>query len=149
MKIILKKIVLIETRLTICNSDKKLAKIIYIADKRDATRKIEDEVVDVAKKDLDKAVELLKEKFNKRKEFKVYDAIKEIIDNKFGEDLTILDFRNKMKKKYNAQINYKGKIFNMLVSGKNEESVRKDITDFFIKIFKDSDSFVKIELEEI
>lgn len=54
-----------------------------------------------------------------------------------------------MKKKYNAQINYKGKIFNMLVSGKNEKSVRKDITDFFIKIFKDSDSFVKIELEEI
>ena len=53
---------------TVPKSNKILSKIIYISDKRDATRKIDDEVVDVAKKDLDKAVELLKEKFNKRKE---------------------------------------------------------------------------------
>lgn len=80
---------------TVPKSNKILSKIVYISDKRDSTRNINDEVVDVAKKDLDKAVSLLLEKFNKRKEYKVYDAMKEIIDKKFGENLTILDFRNK------------------------------------------------------
>ena len=80
---------------TVPKSNKALSKIIYVSDKRDATRKIDDEVVDVAKKDLDKAISILLDKFNKRKEYKVYDSIKEIIDNKFGEDLVILDFRNK------------------------------------------------------
>lgn len=80
---------------TVPKSDKTLSKIIYVSDKRDATRNINDEVVDIAKKDLNKAVSLLIEKFNKRKEYKVYDAVKEIIDNKFGENLVVLDFRNK------------------------------------------------------
>lgn len=80
---------------TVMESDKALSKIVYIADKRDATRNINDNVVEVAKKDLDKAVTMLKESFNKRKEFKVYDNVKEIIDKKFGEDLAIIDFRDK------------------------------------------------------
>lgn len=80
---------------TVPKSNKVLSKIVYISDKRDATRRIDDEVVDTAKKDLDKAIAILQEKFNKRKEFKIYDSVKEIIENKFGENLTILDFRNR------------------------------------------------------
>lgn len=40
---------------TICKSDKPLSKIIYIADKREENRHIDDNIVETAKKDLDKA----------------------------------------------------------------------------------------------
>lgn len=48
---------------TVCNSNDKLSLIVYVADKREENRHIDDEVVDVAKKDLKKAVWLLREKW--------------------------------------------------------------------------------------
>lgn len=48
---------------TILNSNDKLSLILYIADKREENRHIDDEVYEVAKKDLKKAVRLIKEKW--------------------------------------------------------------------------------------
>lgn len=48
---------------TMCNSNDKLSLIVYIADKREENRHIDDEVVEVAKKDLKKAKNLLIEKW--------------------------------------------------------------------------------------
>ena len=79
---------------TVLRSDKLLSKIVYIADKRDETREINDDVVEIAMNDLDKAVNLLVESFKKEKEIKLFHSIKEIIDKKFGEDIKIIDFRN-------------------------------------------------------
>ncbi|MDO4500963.1 MAG: bis(5'-nucleosyl)-tetraphosphatase (symmetrical) YqeK [Erysipelotrichaceae bacterium] len=53
---------------TILKSYDKLSLILYVADKREENRNINDEVVDVAKKDLKKAYRLLQEKFKKLKE---------------------------------------------------------------------------------
>lgn len=44
---------------TICNSRDKLSLIIYIADKREPLRNIDDNILEIAKKDLYKAYELL------------------------------------------------------------------------------------------
>lgn len=55
---------------TILKSNDKLSLILYIADKREENRKIDDEIVDVAKKDLKKAVNLLIEKWKANKEYK-------------------------------------------------------------------------------
>ena len=44
---------------TICKSNKPLSKIIYIADKREENRHIDDDIVEIAKNDLDKAFKLL------------------------------------------------------------------------------------------
>lgn len=44
---------------TICNSRDKLSLILYIADKREPLRKIEDNILDIAYKDLYKAYDLL------------------------------------------------------------------------------------------
>ena len=44
---------------TICMSDSKLAKIIYIADKREENRKIDSKEAEIAKYDLDKAYKLV------------------------------------------------------------------------------------------
>ncbi len=52
---------------TVLRSRDKLSMILYIADKRDETRNINDEVIEVAKKDLKKAVELLIEKWKEKK----------------------------------------------------------------------------------
>lgn len=46
---------------TVINSKDKLSLIVYVADKREENRHIDDEVVDIAKKDLKKAVLRLKE----------------------------------------------------------------------------------------
>ena len=51
---------------TICDSKDKLSLIVYIADKREENRHIDDEVVDVAKKDLKKAYKLLRKKFEEK-----------------------------------------------------------------------------------
>lgn len=51
-------------------SNDKLSMIVYIADKRDETRNIDDEVVDVAKKDLKKAINLLIEKWKEKNIYK-------------------------------------------------------------------------------
>ncbi len=48
---------------TMCNSNDKLSLIVYIADKREENRHINDEVVEVAKTDLKKAKNLLIEKW--------------------------------------------------------------------------------------
>lgn len=48
---------------TICNSNSKLSLILYIADKREESREINDDVVPVAKKDLKKAYQMLRESF--------------------------------------------------------------------------------------
>lgn len=48
---------------TVIKSNDKLSMILYIADKRDVTREINDEVVDVAKKDLKKAIGILIQKW--------------------------------------------------------------------------------------
>ena len=55
---------------TVLKSYDKLSMIVYIADKREVNRNIDDEVVDVAKKDLKKAVNLLIEKWKAEKAFK-------------------------------------------------------------------------------
>ncbi len=52
-------------------------------------------------------------------------------------------------RKYHAEIEYKNKISTICVSGKNEESVIKDITDFYTKIFKEKNIDLKIKLKEI
>lgn len=52
-------------------------------------------------------------------------------------------------KKFKAKINYKDKTNTMLVSGKDKESVIKDITDFYFKLFGDQNNIVEVELEEI
>lgn len=54
---------------TVLKSFDKLSLIIYIADKRDETRNINDEVIEVAKKDLKKAYQIL---INKWKEKHIY-----------------------------------------------------------------------------
>ena len=51
---------------TVLKSKDKLSMILYIADKRDETRGINDEVVEVAKKDLKRAVALLIEKWKEK-----------------------------------------------------------------------------------
>lgn len=48
---------------TILNSNDKLSLILYIADKREENRHIDDEVYEVAKSDLKRAVKLIKEKW--------------------------------------------------------------------------------------
>lgn len=55
---------------TILKSNDKLSLILYIADKREENRGINDEVVDVAKKDLKKAVNLMIKKWIAEKEYK-------------------------------------------------------------------------------
>ncbi|MDO4197359.1 MAG: bis(5'-nucleosyl)-tetraphosphatase (symmetrical) YqeK [Erysipelotrichaceae bacterium] len=46
---------------TICNSDDKLSLILYIADKREPLRKIDDDILEIAKYDLYRAYEMLKD----------------------------------------------------------------------------------------
>lgn len=46
---------------TICKSNKPLSKIVYIADKREENRHIDDNIVDIAKNDLDRAFKELSE----------------------------------------------------------------------------------------
>ena len=46
---------------TICNSDLKLSKILYIADKREESRKINDDVVEISLMDLDRGYKRCKE----------------------------------------------------------------------------------------
>ena len=79
---------------TVLKSDRLLSKIVYIADKRDETREINDDVVKIAMKDLDKAVNILIDSFKKEKDIKLFNSVKDIIDKKFGEDIKIIDFRN-------------------------------------------------------
>ncbi len=55
---------------TVLKVNDKLSLIIYVADKRDETRGIDDEVIEVAKKDLKKAVNLLIEKWKAKKQYK-------------------------------------------------------------------------------
>ena len=55
---------------TICMSDKPLAKIIYIADKREEGRKLDNKEVEVAKYDLDKAYRMVKDDVSKYLELK-------------------------------------------------------------------------------
>ena len=43
-----------------CNSDKVLDRIIYIADKREPNRHIDDEIAEIAMKDINKAYDILK-----------------------------------------------------------------------------------------
>ena len=52
---------------TICNSNDKLSLILYVADKREENRHINDEVVEIAKYDLKKAIRTLKEKWEEAK----------------------------------------------------------------------------------
>lgn len=52
---------------TILKSNDKLSLILYIADKREENRHIDDEVYDVAKKDLKKAVYLIRKKWEENK----------------------------------------------------------------------------------
>ena len=52
---------------TICNSNDKLSLILYVADKREENRHIDDEVVEIAKYDLKKAIKTLKEKWEEAK----------------------------------------------------------------------------------
>ena len=52
-------------------------------------------------------------------------------------------------KRFKAKIKYRNKISTMLVNGKDEKSVRNDITDFYFKLFRDENNIVEIELEEI
>lgn len=51
-------------------SNDKLSMILYVADKREENRGYDDEVVDVAKKDLKKAISILVEKWKAKKEYK-------------------------------------------------------------------------------
>lgn len=51
-------------------------------------------------------------------------------------------------KTFKAKIKYKDKIKTMLVSGENEESVIKEITDLYFKLFGDQSNNVEVELEE-
>ena len=51
---------------TVCASFDKLSLIVYIADKREENRHIDDEVVGVAKKDLKKAYFILRRKFEEK-----------------------------------------------------------------------------------
>ena len=46
---------------TVCNSKDKLSIILYIADKREPLRNIDDNILDIAEKDLYRAYDLLKE----------------------------------------------------------------------------------------
>ena len=55
---------------TILKSNDKLSLILYIADKREENRHIDDEVVEVAKKDLKKAVNIMIEKWKRTHEYK-------------------------------------------------------------------------------
>ena len=52
---------------TICNSNDKLSLILHVADKREENRHIDDEVVEIAKYDLKKAIRTLKEKWEEAK----------------------------------------------------------------------------------
>lgn len=59
---------------TICNSDDKLSKILYIADKREPLRGIKTEEIEIAKKDLDLAYRMISEdvyKYVKEKDGRV------------------------------------------------------------------------------
>ena len=60
---------------TILRSNDKLSLILYVADKRERTRGIDDEVVDIARKDLKKAINCLIEKWKQKHEYKD-DALK-------------------------------------------------------------------------
>ena len=51
-------------------------------------------------------------------------------------------------KTFKAKIKYKDKIKTMLVSGESEESVIKEITDLYFKLFGDQSNNVEVELEE-
>ncbi|MBR3228219.1 MAG: bis(5'-nucleosyl)-tetraphosphatase (symmetrical) YqeK [Erysipelotrichaceae bacterium] len=55
---------------TVLGSADRLSLIIYVADKRDRTRGIDDEVVKIARKDLKKAVETLIRKWKEKHEYK-------------------------------------------------------------------------------
>lgn len=57
---------------TICMSDKKLSKIIYIADKREEGRKLDNSAVELAKKDLDAAYKEVLNDVSKYLELKKY-----------------------------------------------------------------------------
>ena len=52
-------------------------------------------------------------------------------------------------KRFKAKIKYKGKTNTMLVSGKDEESVIKNITDFYMELFEDKENIAEVKLEEI
>ena len=52
-------------------------------------------------------------------------------------------------KKFKAKIKYNNKTSTLLVSGKNEKSVIKNITDFYFKLFENQNNIVEVELEEI
>lgn len=51
-------------------------------------------------------------------------------------------------KKYIARVKYMKHTFVMFVSGKNEESVKKKLTDFYINLLNDEKNIIEIELEE-
>ena len=50
--------------------------------------------------------------------------------------------------KYIARVKYMKHTFVMFVSGKSEESVKKKLTDFYMKLLEDKKNIVEIELEE-
>jgi len=54
-----------------------------------------------------------------------------------------------MKKKYKAIVNYNDKKIEMYLNGENKNSVIKNITDFFMKVFKNKQIIIDVELEEI
>ena len=51
-------------------------------------------------------------------------------------------------KKFIAKVIYKGHKFIMPVSGKDEKSVMKQVTDFYIDLLEEDESAFEIELEE-
>ena len=52
-------------------------------------------------------------------------------------------------KKYIAKVKYINHIFTMFVSGRDEESVMKELTDFYMDLLEDDKNIVEIKLEEI
>ena len=50
--------------------------------------------------------------------------------------------------KYIARVKYMKHTFVMFVSGKDEESVKKKLTDFYMNLLNDEINIVEIELEE-
>lgn len=52
-------------------------------------------------------------------------------------------------KRYRTKVKYIDHTFNMFVGGKDEESVKKRLIEFYKELLEDDKNIVEIELEEI
>ena len=60
-----------------------------------------------------------------------------------------MEEQRKKLKHYIAYIRYKGRTHTMPVSGRDEESVIKDVTDFYFDLFEDKKNIIEVSLKEI